>query len=109
VGNLLEVVGARIRSLRKENGLSQQALAERAGVSYKYLGEIERGQVSLSVEILIKIAQALHVQSADILEQPAMDSVKSRALFIMEELPKKEKNLAVELLEALLRNAGKNE
>ncbi|MGE4297902.1 MAG: helix-turn-helix domain-containing protein [Desulfovibrionaceae bacterium] len=101
--NILEAVGAKIRILRKGSGLSQQALAERAGVSYKYLGEIERGQVSLSVEILLKIAQALNVQSTDILEESAVDSVRSRAVFIMAELPESEQKLAVELLEALLR------
>jgi transcriptional regulator with XRE-family HTH domain len=43
-----ELLGKRIRALRKQKGMSQEQLAEQVGMSGKYLGEIERGQVNCS-------------------------------------------------------------
>lgn len=106
MANILEEIGARIRSLRKASGLSQQALAERAGVSYKYLGEIERGQVNLSVEILMKIAEALHVKAGEILDKAAGDEVSNRASYVLAELPEKERALGLQILELLLSQSS---
>ena len=49
----LHEIGARIRSLRKEKGLTQEQLANIAGISRVTLGKLERGQVgSISIKIL---------------------------------------------------------
>ena len=47
--------------------LSQEQLGERAGVSYKFLGEVERGQGNPTVDTLARIAGALDVEVADLL------------------------------------------
>ena len=49
-------LGKRIKELRKKSSLSQDQVAEQAGISGKYLGEVERGEVNVSVVILSKIA-----------------------------------------------------
>lgn len=58
---LKKLLGKRVRTLRKTRGWTQQKLGEKADISYKFLGEIERGQQNPSFEILVKIAQALDV------------------------------------------------
>lgn len=41
-------------------------MAERSGLSYKFIGEIERGMVNPSLETLISIANALHVEFVEL-------------------------------------------
>ena len=45
------------RQLRKERGLSQEALGRRAGLSSKFIGEVERGDKSISLDNLWRIAR----------------------------------------------------
>jgi len=42
--------------------LSQEELAEKADLSYKYVGEVERGCVNISLDSLVRIAKALKVK-----------------------------------------------
>lgn len=61
---MLEVrkkLGEQIRKLRNSAELTQEELGEKAGLSYKYVGEVERGQVNVSLDSLGKIARALGV------------------------------------------------
>ncbi len=59
-------VGQQIRAYRKEAGLTQEQLAEKASLSYKYLGEVERGIVNVSLDSLMRIAKALRLKVADL-------------------------------------------
>ncbi len=52
-------IGGRIRTLREEKKLTVKELAARAGVSEKYIYEIERGRKSFSVKTLCRLARAL--------------------------------------------------
>ena len=54
-------VGARIRLLRKLRGLSQQALAEAAGVTFQQIQKYERGANRVSASMLTRIAKTLEV------------------------------------------------
>ncbi|MBT2289484.1 helix-turn-helix transcriptional regulator [Paenibacillus albidus] len=58
---ILKQVGARIRALRKERGLSQEALGEIGGFHFSYIGQIERGEKNVSLLNLHKIAESLEV------------------------------------------------
>jgi transcriptional regulator with XRE-family HTH domain len=55
-------VGQQIRFHRKQAHLSQEQLAEKADLSYKYVGEVERGSVNISLDSLVRIAKALKVK-----------------------------------------------
>jgi len=61
-------LGRRIRSLRIGRDLSQEELAEKAGLSAKYLGEVERGIGNISIERLSGLAAVLGIPLTDILE-----------------------------------------
>jgi transcriptional regulator with XRE-family HTH domain len=57
-----KIVGQRLRAVREQRGLSQQALAERSGLTGKFIGEVERGEKSLSIDSLYHLASALGVK-----------------------------------------------
>ncbi len=59
-------LGRRIRALRIEAGLTQEAAAERARLDYKHLQAIEAGQSNVTVASLVGIAKALRVSVADL-------------------------------------------
>jgi transcriptional regulator with XRE-family HTH domain len=64
---LLSLLGATIRQARKDQHLSQAALATMTGLTPTYIGEIERGQRNLSVLSLLRIADALGLSVAHLL------------------------------------------
>ena len=53
--------GRRVRERRLELGLSQEALADRSDLHWTYFGQVERGQVNISLHNIIKIAGAVEV------------------------------------------------
>lgn len=53
--------------LRKEAGLSQEKLAEKAGVHRTYISQLERGIKSPTIPILFKLAQGLNTKPSDII------------------------------------------
>lgn len=59
-------VATRIATLRKEHGLSFDALAQRAGVSKGTLVQIEQGRANPSISTLCRLAAALEVSVADL-------------------------------------------
>lgn len=63
--------GAVVRRQRRQLGLSQEALAELADINRSYLGEVERGQVTPSLETIDKIARALHKPLAELVAASA--------------------------------------
>lgn len=51
--------GERVRKLRLERGLTQEALAARAGLHSTYVGGIERGERNVGFDNIVKLARAL--------------------------------------------------
>jgi transcriptional regulator with XRE-family HTH domain len=64
----LRKLGARIRELRKERGMSQEALAFDAGVAVNSIATIERGEANPSVAVLVAISRVLKVKLRDLVE-----------------------------------------
>jgi transcriptional regulator with XRE-family HTH domain len=53
--------GKRVRALREQAGLSQEHLADKAGIHRTYLGGVERGERNLGLKNIFRIAQALGI------------------------------------------------
>lgn len=68
-------IGAAVRDLRHSRGLSQSALAQRAGVDRKTINRIENGRHSTSVAILAAIAEVLNEKPSTIVAvlDPSVD------------------------------------
>jgi transcriptional regulator with XRE-family HTH domain len=88
VDKISKSLGLRIRSLRVSRELSQDALAEMAGMSVKHLGKIERGTVNASVQCLTDIAEALDLPLRDILETEHERSREELLAELADALPK---------------------
>lgn len=79
---LLEAIGQQVRSRRVESGSSRKALARNAAISPTTLAGIEDGSVAPTIETLVKLAHALRVRVADLLEDappPQRPSVSTKA------------------------------
>jgi transcriptional regulator with XRE-family HTH domain len=63
----LLVLGAHLRSLRQDRGLSQMALGEAAGLDRAFIGFIERGERDFGVSHLWPLAAALGVDLRDLI------------------------------------------
>ncbi len=57
----LVAFGEKVRKIRKEKGLSQEALADLAGIDRSYMGHIERGDQNITLTKIHQIADALEV------------------------------------------------
>ncbi|OSZ82599.1 transcriptional regulator [Chitinophagaceae bacterium IBVUCB1] len=63
--DIKDKVGQRIKELRHELGISQEALGNKAGVDRTYVTDVENGRRNISVEILEKLIKALEVSFQD--------------------------------------------
>ena len=68
--DLKEIMAMNLRRKRHDQQMTQEELAERAGLSARYVGAIERGDVAASVTVLGQIAEALGVEPGDLLKRP---------------------------------------
>jgi transcriptional regulator with XRE-family HTH domain len=66
--DIRRVMAGNVRRIRAERGLSQEDLADRAGISVRYLGSVERGSTSATVVVLERLARALRVKPSELLE-----------------------------------------
>ena len=62
MGNIKELLGKRIKELRKRRGLTQEKLSELAGIETPSLSNIENGKNYPNCETLDKISSALNVR-----------------------------------------------
>jgi transcriptional regulator with XRE-family HTH domain len=61
VKHVRKFLGQRLRALRKQRGLSQERLGERSSLSGKFIGEVERGEKSISIDSLYHVSVALEI------------------------------------------------
>jgi len=85
--NNLKHIGENIRTARKRKGLTLEVISGLADVTESFLGMVERGASSLSIETLISICDALDVTPDSILmegrEEDTRPSDKCDTLFTM--------------------------
>jgi transcriptional regulator with XRE-family HTH domain len=66
VEDLRVAFGSRVRALREERGLSQEALAARGDFHWTYVSDVERGKRAPSLDVIGRIARALEVTPAEL-------------------------------------------
>lgn len=71
MANLKEIVAINVRRLRHDKGWTQEDLADRVGLSARYVGQIERAQASMSVTVLGRLAEALKVEASELVKRRA--------------------------------------
>ncbi|MDI3287419.1 helix-turn-helix domain-containing protein [Polyangium sp. 15x6] len=92
-------VGARIRELREERGMSLQDLAEAGAMSKGHLSSIEQGLAAITIETVERITRALGAPSLCVVTFPADDEL-DRIADLARKLPKGERRKLRKELEA---------
>ncbi len=104
----LDTVGSNIRKIRIAKGLTQEALAEKTELSANYIGMIERGEKTPSLESFVDIANALSA-SADVILADVINTnytVKSSLLGDkLAELSADERRKIYEIVDLLIKQS----
>ncbi|WP_411735610.1 helix-turn-helix domain-containing protein [Paenibacillus sp. M2] len=67
MSGLRQLIGTRIRAMRNTKGLTQQKLADIAGLDYRYIGALERGERNFSIDTLEKVLLALDISMSELM------------------------------------------
>ena len=67
--SLARQLGALIRQLRLETGISQEEFAHRCGLHRTYIGSIERGEKTITIETADKISEALGISLSQLFQR----------------------------------------
>jgi transcriptional regulator with XRE-family HTH domain len=62
------IFGERIRELRIERGISQEKLAELAGLHRNYIGHLERGEKTASLDVIVRLSASFDTSVTDLLK-----------------------------------------
>jgi transcriptional regulator with XRE-family HTH domain len=67
--DILKIFGERVKELRQDKKLSQEALAELSGLHRTYIGMVERGERNISLKNIEKISKALEINIQNIFRE----------------------------------------
>jgi len=84
--DLKEMIGSRIQQIRNKKRITQDHLAEKVGISSKYLSSIERGKENPTLNTILKLAQSLDVMPDEFFTQLAIEDPAKRKSMIIEML-----------------------
>ncbi len=74
------LLGKRINEIRKRQGLSQERLAERASISAQYVSNIERGKENPTLDLLLRLAEALRVSLGQLCDFETVEDLNRRKM-----------------------------
>lgn len=100
-----ELLGMRVREVRKKRQLSQEKLAEKVGVDPKQISRIEGGKSAPSLDTLESLARSLQVEMKDLLDFQhliAEESIEDQALRLLLLMDDQTKRVAIRLLRTLV-------
>lgn len=110
--SLRAVVGERLKVFRKMAGLTQEKLAQKAGIDSKYVGDLETGRKAPSFEVLEELFRALDVEPSEFFAFSLKSSKSGREPeeAVLSDLVRRagpaDRRLMADLLKAVLRSRG---
>lgn len=99
-------LGERMRKERLSLGITQEVLAEKAGISVSFLGQVERGERKPSLETVVNIANSLSVTVDFLLSDSYKTAPKSlidELAYLVRETPEKDIKTVIEVTKTILR------
>ena len=109
----LRCLGQIIRDARKQKGMTQERLSEIAGVSAKYLSEVEQGRSNVTVLLLRRVSRALKLDLCALLygceDNSEERRLKREIADQLQKLQAKELRRAVRILRAMGDGEERNE
>lgn len=101
-------LGNKISDLRKSKGLSRDSLGKSVGTSGAVIGRYERDEITPSIEVAAKIANALEV-SLDYLTGGTSNLIKDKQMMyrleLLQKVSKKERDTILHVMDSLLQTA----
>ncbi|MFZ0273139.1 MAG: helix-turn-helix transcriptional regulator [Acidobacteriaceae bacterium] len=73
-----KILALNLRRLRAEQGISQEELADLAGLHRTYVGSIERSERNVSIDNIAKPAAALRIEASELLKEPSVRVFSAR-------------------------------
>ncbi|XID90457.1 helix-turn-helix domain-containing protein [Paenibacillaceae bacterium WGS1546] len=109
--DFIKLLGERIRYIRKERGLSQEQLGEKAGLSEKYIGQVERGEKNLTIDSLYKISRGLSLALEELfrsLDPTDREDDLERLLSMLDKRPKTDHTMILNVAKVIFnqKDAG---
>ena len=102
----LRSIGNKLLFIRKKYGLTQAEVAESAGLSERTYADIERGNVNMRIETVLKICNVLHITPDEILteDSPVLQLKEEELLARLNACNPKTKETALQLLSTYLKS-----
>lgn len=104
MGDLRRNFGQRIRQLRKARGLTQESLAEEAGLEPAYLGAVERGERNLTIDSIERIAKGFDLEPFHFFIFPKdmlveqLDFTQEQVLGFMEDMSESKRKIILQII-----------
>ena len=105
------LIGQKIRKFRKAHSLSQEALAEKVGISTTHMSHIETGNTKLSLPVLVKLSAVLEVSTDDILfDQPTINKsvLSNQIMAVLEKCDTQQLNIISDVIQTLQISLSKH-
>ncbi|MEW4354615.1 helix-turn-helix transcriptional regulator [Streptococcus pneumoniae] len=104
-----EYIGKRVRKLRLEKGITQESLAEKAGLAHNYIYRVENQHLNIKADTIDKLIEALDVTPAEFFDFPPLSTNTGLAnlIRVMDELSDSQKNKVVEGVSMILEGIKK--
>lgn len=97
-------IGQRIRKMRKAKGISQETLAESAGISTTHMSHIETANTKLSLPVFVAIAEKLEVPTDMLLYDDPQDNIgmaSKEITAILDSCTSKEARIIADIVKAI--------
>lgn len=101
------LVGKRVKSLRKGSSLTQEQLAEKANINAKYISSLECGRENPTLDVFLKISNALGVEVADIFafehESGNVKELKKSLTYLLSDANPERLQMAFKIVKAVIK------